>query len=694
MNIPEIDVPEQRACIPAILRQLYDIGSALFETEHLTKDGRRVPVEISTRLFHLRGQPTVLSFVRDITERRRVEKALWESKQRMDLALRGADLGTWDWNVQTGHVVFNERWARMLGYTPDEIRPHVSVWKELIHPDDLAKVMEVLNAHLRGETDSYTTEHRLKHKSGDWVWVLDKGRVIEREADGKPLRACGTHLDITERKHAEEALRESEELFSAVVGQAKDGIVLIQDQHCIFANQALADMLGYRRDELQGKPFIDKIAPESRDLVARQVVARLRGQDAPSVYEARLLGRDGQIIDAELGATVIRHRGIATDVGIVRDITDRKKAEQALARSEEKFSRVFRASPAQIAISRLSDGRMIDVNESLAQASGYHREEILGRTSFELGFWADPEDRGHLTRRIAAEGAVRDYECRFRTRDGRILSTRYSAEVVEIGGEVCLLSAFVDVTARKQVEERLRAHERQLSVLASELALAEERERRRIAGELHDHACQSLVLARMRLDALLATMPAAQAEAFQGINSSLNKTIESVRELTFDLSSPTLYKFGLEAALEELLDDKFRLQKDVEHVFSNDHLPKPLTDDVKVLLFQSVREILINIIKHARAHRISLDIRRTDGSITIAVTDDGVGFDLEEVFSLPARHRGFGLFNIKERLDYIGGILKTSSQRGEGSRFVLVAPLKMEGLDSRRNHDVGQSSAR
>ncbi len=570
MSIPEIDVPEQRARIPAIIRRLYETGSALFETEHLARDGRRVPVEISARLFHLRGRPTVLSFVRDITDRRRVERTLWESKQRMDLALRGADLGTWDWNVQTGDTIFNERWAQMLGYAPDEIRPHVSVWEELIHPDDLAKVTEVLNAHLRGETDSYTTEHRLKHKSGHWVWVLDKGRVIERDADGRPVRACGTHLDITERKQVEEAL----------------------------------------------------------------------------------------------------------------------------ARSEEKFSRVFRASPAQIGISRLSDGRMIDVNESLAQASGYCREEIIGRTSFELGFWADPTDRERLMQRMAAEGVLHDYECRFRTRDGRILTTRYSAEVVEIGGETCLLSAFVDVTERKQAEEKLRAHERQLRVLASELALAEERERRRIAGELHDHACQSLVLAKMRLDALMATLPARQADAFRGINSGLNKTIESVRELTFDLSSPTLYKFGLEAALEELLEDKFRLQKDVERVFSDDHLPKPLTDDVQVLLFQSVREILINIIKHARARRIGLDIKRMDGSITIAVTDDGVGFDVDEVFSLPARHRGFGLFNIKERLDYIGGILEISSRRGEGSRFVLVAPLKVEGTDPRRNDNVGPHSAR
>lgn len=259
---------------------------------------------------------------------------------------------------------------------------------------------------------------------------------------------------------------------------------------------------------------------------------------------------------------------------------------------------------------------------------------------------------------------------------------------VAVAGVTTFLSA-----KRRQAEEKLQVHERQLKTLASELALAEERERRRIAGELHDHTCQSLVLARTKLDELVKSLSDGQAEALRNISSILNETIEGVRGLTFDLSSPTLYRFGVEAALEELLDDMFRLQKDVEYCFRDDLQPKPLTDDVRVMLFQSVREILINIVKHARARRIDLDIRRQDSSIRITVTDDGVGFDVDGVLSLPARHGGFGLFNIQERLDYIGGLLEITSQIGEGSRLVLVAPLNVECLDSRRNHDVGQNSA-
>ena len=136
--------------------------------------------------------------------------ALRESQQRMELALAGANLGTWDWDIRAGKVTFNERTAAMLGYPLDAIEPRRSMWEKLIHPDDMPGVQKVLSAHFEGKTEFYESEYRLRHKSGEWVWVLDKGRVIERDSDGKPLRACGTHLDITDRHRAEQLLRQRE----------------------------------------------------------------------------------------------------------------------------------------------------------------------------------------------------------------------------------------------------------------------------------------------------------------------------------------------------------------------------------------------------------------------------------------------------------------------------------------------------
>ncbi|MBN2711494.1 MAG: PAS domain-containing protein [Planctomycetes bacterium] len=164
------------------------------------------------------------------------EDALKKNEQRMELALHGADLGTWDWNIATGEIKFNRRWAEMLGYTEDEIDPHFNSWEKLLHPDDILEVERTLTAHLNGETDVYSSEHRLRHKNGGWVWVLDKGRVVEWDSDGKPVRACGTHLDITQRHDLETRIRHMEKMNA--IGQLAGGIA--HD----FNNQ-LSGVLGY-----------------------------------------------------------------------------------------------------------------------------------------------------------------------------------------------------------------------------------------------------------------------------------------------------------------------------------------------------------------------------------------------------------------------------------------------------------------
>ena len=207
------------------------------------------------------------------------------------------------------------------------------------------------------------------------------------------------------------------------------------------------------------------------------------------------------------------------------------------------------------------------------------------------------------------------------------------------------------------------------------MSLAEERERRRIAAGLHDYACQNLVLSKMKLQGLREPLPEEDVEEIAGVCDTLDKTVENVRGLIFDLSSPTLYRFGLEAALEELLEDKVKAQHGIEYTFHDDGTPKPLAEDVRVLLFQSVRELLINIIKHAQAHAATVDIARCNDSVRITVADDGIGFDVMDVLTHTSRNRGFGLFSIKERLDFVGGRLDIDSHRGQGSRFTLVAHL-------------------
>jgi len=151
----------------------------------------------------------VVKVMRDVTARKQAEKELKKNEERLELALEGTKAGLWDWKVQTGEVVFDERWAGIIGYTLEELRPvTIETWKDLTHREDLERAQEQLEKHFNGETETYESEIRMKHKNGGWVWVLDQGRVVEWNDDGDPVRMVGTHQDITDRREVEEELQE------------------------------------------------------------------------------------------------------------------------------------------------------------------------------------------------------------------------------------------------------------------------------------------------------------------------------------------------------------------------------------------------------------------------------------------------------------------------------------------------------
>jgi PAS domain S-box-containing protein len=160
---------------------------------------------------------------RNASERRRNEAALRESEERLTLAFAGAQEGIWDWNLETNAVVYSSRWKQMLGYAEHEIEPHVSAWERLLHPDDKVRARQVNESAMRGE-QTYLGEFRLRHKDGHYIYVLSRGFPVRLEANGPVVRIVGTHLDITERKRTEAALRESEERLTLAFAGAQEGV--------------------------------------------------------------------------------------------------------------------------------------------------------------------------------------------------------------------------------------------------------------------------------------------------------------------------------------------------------------------------------------------------------------------------------------------------------------------------------------
>jgi signal transduction histidine kinase len=214
--------------------------------------------------------------------------------------------------------------------------------------------------------------------------------------------------------------------------------------------------------------------------------------------------------------------------------------------------------------------------------------------------------------------------------------------------------------------------------------LAEEQERRRLATALHDRVAQTLALSKMKLGMLREPASSTDlAESVDEIYKLLEQAIQDTRSLIFEISSPILYHFGLEAAVE-WLTEQTQKQYGILFEFRDDRQPKPLDEDVRVLLFQAVRELLVNVGKHAQARSVKVALRRDGNDIQITVEDDGVGFDAFPIGSHWSEIKGFGLFSIRERLDHVGGQLKIKSEPGHGTRVTLVAPLSRDETTTRK----------
>ncbi len=177
-----------------------------FNFRHKLASGEIRDVEVYSGPLQSGERTLLYSIIHDITDRKQAEEKLLETNERLELVVKGANLGIWDWNITTGKVVFNDRWAEILGYTLDELRPDVSTWEERLHPDGRKHVMQTLEDHFSGRRPLFMAEQRLRNKAGDWVWTLGAGKVFARDARGKPTRAVGVQLDINAQKQAEQQL--------------------------------------------------------------------------------------------------------------------------------------------------------------------------------------------------------------------------------------------------------------------------------------------------------------------------------------------------------------------------------------------------------------------------------------------------------------------------------------------------------
>jgi len=353
-------------------------------------------------------------------------------------------------------------------------------------------------------------------------------------------------------------------------------------------------------------------------------------------------------------------------LGIVSVIRKRRH-DRMLRDSEAKFRRLTEAAFEGIAIYD-DNGIVLDANKSMLNMFGYPHSEFIGRSVNDFV----GSDLREIFRGVAVPESEQPHQSVGFRKDGTTITIEIIGKMISYENRSTRVIAVRDITERKQVEEQLLAYQSKLQSLATELSLMEERERRRMATYLHDYIGQALAMCRMKLGSAGGALSVSDLDE---IRKYVEQATQHTQSLTFDLSPPILYELSFEEAIEWLTEQMFH-EHHLPIYFHNDKLEKPLDRNLKITMYNSIRELLINVIKHAQAASAKISLKRTGATMIAVVQDDGKGFDVAKINTHMLSNGSFGLFNVRERLSYLGGSLQIQSEPGQGTKITLVAPLQ------------------
>ncbi len=448
IKITDLADENTKAKVEASINQDYE---ELYYGTGIRKDGTHFYAKIHGKVQTINGKKYRIAFISDITEQQKVEQELKESEHKFRILSEKSHVGVYLFKNNEFKYV-NPELARILSYQPEEMIQNFNTL-DFVHPDDQEKFKTEVQKRIDGEKETSEYELRIIDRFGNIKYVEAHGSAIEFEGEKAIM---GTLLDITERKNREEALKINETLFRQLFQNAPIGIVMLDANNQVLeVNQSFEQYFGFNESELLNKDIDEVIIPDELHKEATDITQRIH-KGKIYITETIRERKDGTRINVLIYGVPVVVEGNQTNIyGIYVDITDQKKTEQALIESEETFSKVFHAAPNSIAITRIKDGVLLDVNESFCKLSGFSRDQVIGASTSEFNFWVNSEQSKELAQKMEKGDQVRNYEAQVYTNQGAIRDIYLSVEKVMIRGEACFVTISNDITEQKNAQRQL-----------------------------------------------------------------------------------------------------------------------------------------------------------------------------------------------------------------------------------------------
>ena len=619
-------------------------------------------------------------------------------------------------------IAVSDRWLEVLGFSRSEVLGRKLV--EFLTEDSRRYAEETTLPRFYETGVAHDVPYEFVKKNGEVLDVL-LSAIIECDTRGRMIHSLAVLVDITERKRAEAALRESEELYRILFGSGNDAVLAHQltaegtPGNFIEVNDVACERLGYSRAELMGLSLRDIVSPQRR-LMDPTIMPRLHAEKHV-LFESELVAKDGSEVPVEINAHLFDLSGRPTVLSVARDLTERKEAEKGLRQREKRLQMIHETERAilqskspeaivQAALHRLRElvptlrASVVlfdpEANRAAVYATSPEGDSRLGPgVQVPLDHWNIPElEQGRIfvvedtvllaeqvptVRQLLAEG-VRSYISVPLLSHGELIGCLnlgsdtpggFAPDHVDIVRELAHPLALTLQQAR--LLENARTSHDQLRELTRQLFSAQEQERQRVSRELHDEAGQALTALKISLEMIKSDFgdrPGALQQRITEAVSLTEETMEQIRLLARGLRPPELDALGLNLALEGFCRD-FSARTQLAVDYDGVDLPT-LREGVAISLYRILQEALTNVAKHADARRVRVGLLSEDDTVCLSVQDDGHGFDVHAVELSSGRQRGNGIVGMRERLKLIGGALELDPKVGEGTRLVARVPLK------------------